>query len=533
METQGIIARCAKSDEGSILVFFAVALAVILGIVGLSFDLGRIAITQTELQSYADNVALSAAGELDGNPGARARAQQAANVIASRQSFADGDNALGGGGDFTLVFLRSLPDLDTSPVSDVATSDADAKYVQAIVRPRDVGFTFAQALGPRGPAVVSANAIATSTLYACDITPLMFCMPQVNNIKEGDMIHLRAGSSGGGFWTAGNFGFLDLTNYQDKGSCDGLSGGQLTRCLLGANNFSSGCFPDVATDTTPGQGVGINDIALNVRFDIYSGNYSGEANNELYAPAPNVISGYKGGPTCERGGQNTDSTNTVPLPNDTCIDNGTCTTERFGDGNWDKNYYLEKNYLQSPTFPNPVYTDGTNTVIALNSNDIPEEIREADTRYELYLAEIAVATEIETSNLGLFDPENDFEALAPDTDEERKRQLRLLKQYSVLGTNRDETIRPQCNTTGPSSATPPLPTRRVVNAAGVRCFDDDGNAIVRGNSKNVQVLQYLEVFMTRALGKGRSANDIYVEVIRADAVDLDATGFQRIVELKH
>lgn len=68
------------------LVIWGVSFAVLFGIVALSFDLGRIAVTQTELQAYADNVALAAAGELDGKDDAIDRATAAAaNLIADRQ----------------------------------------------------------------------------------------------------------------------------------------------------------------------------------------------------------------------------------------------------------------------------------------------------------------------------------------------------------------------------------------------------------------------------------------------------------------
>ena len=87
-----------KDDEGAILVFWAVALCAILGIVALSFDFGQKAATQSELQSFADQVALAAAGELDGKADAITRATAAAaNLIADSQTFATGAHALSHG----------------------------------------------------------------------------------------------------------------------------------------------------------------------------------------------------------------------------------------------------------------------------------------------------------------------------------------------------------------------------------------------------------------------------------------------------
>ncbi len=51
------IREFGQDDAGALLVFWAVSLAVIFGLVAMSFDFGRLASTQSELQSYADTVA--------------------------------------------------------------------------------------------------------------------------------------------------------------------------------------------------------------------------------------------------------------------------------------------------------------------------------------------------------------------------------------------------------------------------------------------------------------------------------------------
>jgi Flp pilus assembly protein TadG len=63
-----------KDEEGGTLVFVAVCLTVLLGFAALTFDLGRMAATQSDLQGFADHVALAAAGDLDGGDDAIARA---------------------------------------------------------------------------------------------------------------------------------------------------------------------------------------------------------------------------------------------------------------------------------------------------------------------------------------------------------------------------------------------------------------------------------------------------------------------------
>ena len=68
-------------EAGTLLVFFAVCCATLLGILALSFDLGRRAATQSDMQSFADNVALAAAKELDGTDDATDRAKLAAVAL--------------------------------------------------------------------------------------------------------------------------------------------------------------------------------------------------------------------------------------------------------------------------------------------------------------------------------------------------------------------------------------------------------------------------------------------------------------------
>ncbi|RDC71374.1 hypothetical protein DLJ49_15265 [Rhodovulum sp. 12E13] len=56
----------SDDEGGTILVFVAMCLVVFLAFSAVTFDLGRMSATQTDLQSYVDHVALAAAGELDG-----------------------------------------------------------------------------------------------------------------------------------------------------------------------------------------------------------------------------------------------------------------------------------------------------------------------------------------------------------------------------------------------------------------------------------------------------------------------------------
>ena len=103
-------------ERGSVMTFWALSFGVLLGFLALSFDFGRIAATQSEVQSYVDAVALAAAGELDGRADAIARATDAAaQMIADRQTFGAGAAELAGAGGALPTGTRAPPSTAKSP----------------------------------------------------------------------------------------------------------------------------------------------------------------------------------------------------------------------------------------------------------------------------------------------------------------------------------------------------------------------------------------------------------------------------------
>ena len=80
-----------EDEEGATLVLWGVMFIILFGLVAMSFDMGRIGVTRSELQAYADHAALAAAGELTGAPGSRAKAEAAAReLITDFQTFGSG-----------------------------------------------------------------------------------------------------------------------------------------------------------------------------------------------------------------------------------------------------------------------------------------------------------------------------------------------------------------------------------------------------------------------------------------------------------
>jgi Flp pilus assembly protein TadG len=379
MAIRRIIGRFTQDESGAILVLWGVALAVMLGIVAMSFDFGRVAATQSELQSYADHVALAAAGELDGRTDAITRATAAAaNLITDMQTFGAGGQALTSA-DYAIDFYSTLPSSDLASIAPgLTTIPEDAIYARVVVAPKTVPFTFGAAffgLTGQTPAKnqVSAVAVAGFTQYACDVSPMMFCIPSPSfdasdPATVGDMIRLRSGGQGAA-WGPGNFGFLEPSTLalDSLGNCAGVGGtGPMLRCVLGAAGSITQCYPQRGVNTEPGQKVGITNAALNTRFDMWSGAMQSEMNNPAYAPAPNVIKGIEpsnGGACSWNNPQPT--ADTMAIPRDDCFPG--CAP--YGDGTW---------------------SSGRTAYVNTNYGGVDPH-QTASTRYEYYKAEIAAA----------------------------------------------------------------------------------------------------------------------------------------------
>lgn len=464
-------------EEGAILVFWAVALVVILGMTGLAFDFGRVATTQSELQSYADHVALAAAGELDGQSDAITRATAAAaNLISDTQTFGNGGQSLAGAASYTLAFYASLPSNDTAAMTDVTTDPAKTAFVRVLVKPKTVPYTLMAAVAaltgsPNTGAQVGATAVAGFTQYACDITPMMMCLPPgfTAGNHKGDMVVLRSGGQGAA-WGPGDFGFISPASgalADPSGPCAGISSGpQLLQCVLAAAGPVTQCFAQRGVDTEPGQKVGLTNTGLNVRFDMYAGSMQSARNDPDYEPAPNVIKGIvpKGGGSCIKNNSDT-SPDTVALPHDACIDSGSC--GRFGDGDW---------------------SAGRTAYWTTNHGGTADPFPAAQTRYDYYKAEIAAGG-----------------GGAATT--------------SILS-GRAETGRPMCSANQSSD-----PARRTIIVAGIDCTTNP----INGATTGIPVSAFYRIFLTEPVGTDDSVSPpsftIYGEIVgRVDTGGGGASG---------
>ncbi|GHF58957.1 pilus assembly protein TadG-related protein [Seohaeicola zhoushanensis] len=475
--------RFLRDEAGALLVFWGVSFVMLLGIVALSFDLGRLGITRSDLQSFADSVALAAAGELDGNDDAITRATAAAaNLISDRQTFGNGDRLLQGADDYTLTFLSTLPASDTAAATATTTDPRRAVYARVKVNDTTVSGTFAAAFaaltgGTGMNELATATAIAGFTQYACDVTPLMFCLPGPEfkaDDNVGKMIRLRAGGNGAA-WGPGDFGFLDPAKIEvdGDGPCKGLNGVKLDACLLGAIGSITQCFDMRGVDMEPGQKSGIEDAIFNTRFDIYQSIMNGEKNNPDYAPAPNVIKGVvpkgKGGSCISNNGQASPDTMALPRDTNLCDD---C-DDRIGNGNW---------------------TAARADYVNINHGGADPDSN-AKTRYALYRAEIQAHGGAGSST-------------------------------SILS-DKAETGRPMCSNNQSAD-----PDRRVIVAAGIDCAANS----IKGATTNVPVKEFFKIFLTEPVGTYNSKLQIYGEIVGSaggSGAGVGATGgiFRDVVQL--
>tara|TARA_R110002049_G_scaffold10127_3_gene50480 strand:- start:190923 stop:192443 length:1521 start_codon:yes stop_codon:yes gene_type:complete len=494
MRVQLIISRFAKEEVGTVAILWGTALVALLGFLAITLDIGRLSSTQAELQSFADNVALAAAGELDGRNDAIIRATNAAdNMISDSQTFANGSNTLSGSTDYTLIFHSALPDSDLDPLgADVTTDPNKARFVQVALTPKLLSMSLASALdrmlGGNGFATtdVNAEAVAGYTQAACDISPLMFCLPPnwESTLGIGDQVLLRSGGNNAA-WGPGNFGFIDLASFEDTSGVCADEGGNRLACLIAAQSQITQCILTNGITTEPGQKVGITNAAFNVRFDIYRAVLNGEKNNPDFAPAPNVIKGIRpnGGGACIQGNEEVTNT-TMALGRDTCLATGSCGgSNRFGDGLWDRAGYLNRNHDLADGTADNFATDAHLPVLTGASAQF------VGTRFGMYLREIAYGN-------------NNPNAPA------------------ILDPSLPETGRPMCSNNMSSN-----PARRVVTAAGVDC----AQTTISGSTSNVPVTRFVSMFLTEPVGSDSSSPpsfDIFGEVVGfPDVAGGGAAGF--------
>ncbi len=375
-----IVRRWHRDERGFVLVFLAVALPALLGLVGLAIEGVRLMTLDTELAGIADSAALAAANQLDRSPDAIPNARDAANALANDAASADG----AGRTSLSFRFGATLSDLRDSPTFTLADVEgAGAAYVEVTTGVRSIAASFLELVGAT-VMPVRRRAVAHSEYYACDVTPLAVCQADpdafVASSRPGRQYLFRLGPA----YANGSLALLDPSD--DRG-------GRRSVRLLASNApafcYTRGIAP--RRNVTPSE----FDDALNTRFDRYY-NRQGPIAPDLavYPPAPNIIQGRRL-ETCTSPPEGGSLKPPYPMPRDSAyLALGRSSQWDAGTGDW----------RTAGAFGGsgaPAAVTAVDEYLFWNhANKSPlfqQQLRASATRYELYLRELGLDDATETN----------------------------------------------------------------------------------------------------------------------------------------
>lgn len=506
-------------ERGAVAPMIALSIFALIGAGGIAFDYARMASMDTELQSAADQAALAAASQLDGQPGACARAAAAASGMVANRTLMANDN----GGNAVVVDNESACDGSgnirfyqdkekTTPADD----DTNANFVEVFVNPREAFYALTPVVGALSSGQLTATAYAGLQNAVCKTPPVMICNPQeTGGDTDFDLdsligvgLRLVQQGSGSGHWSPGDFGYLN------NGS--GVSGAPGVRQALGWINPPGECVSSTGVATQPGVLTTVTD-AINTRLDIYENGQSCPAGGEC-PPSINAVKDVVrqvNSSACDyfpsMNGQNKgwqlDTTGTngyygqklptsvgalaqavifssMGYPRDMChavSNTGNCSGGRIGNGAWDIDAYFRTNYRRPGTVP--FWAKGNAAGSWKVNTGLPANAKRSD----VYQWEIA----------------NRGKTIDGVT---------VLGSHVTSGTGNNARVSygsPQCGTgTVPEGS---VRDRRILSVAIVNCLD--GN--VSGNSTDITVKDWIDIFLVEpSLNRARTnAGDLYVEVI--------------------
>jgi Flp pilus assembly protein TadG len=493
--------RFLASCSGAVAPTVALSLFALIGAGGIAFDYARLATMDSELQNAADEAALAAATQLDGQYGAIERAIAAAeNLLINETRFAN--DAQGRAvGDLSFTFYESY-DAEADTTGSETRSSAEAKVVRVAVGGREAFYALTPIVGALSSGEITAEAFAGLTISRCKVPPLMICNPNptgdpgFNGDHAGRGLRLTARQYPSDPYGPGNFGFLD-TGFDMGG------GAAVLRRALGQENFVQNCLASDNVISQPAAGAGALD-AINARFDIYSTQVQ---NNTVCGdgqcpPSANVRkdlmrdgsgggggackpaaedAGQKGWKLLPAGGRYLPASNAVltsgqrgalyPMghPRDIChalSAPGVCAGGRLGTGIWDRAAYFHSNY-------------GANFPWAATSALGPRA-----TRYQTYLWEL----------------KNQLAAVPSG----------LNARFAVPGGAGRLHNKPVCQ---PAGAVTPIGDidRRRLTVAVVNCTGADASPV----KKRLEPVKWIDIFLVEpSWNRDRTTdNDLYVEII--------------------
>lgn len=507
--SNSFFARLARENDGYAIVLTLVALPFIMAVAAWVIDASRVTNLHTDLQNAADAMALAGARELDGRNDAIPRAQAAIGALSGNQAneawFGDGGAGMSMGSkvgiasaDVVVQFLAAIPAFDDTRIANGACANPDpncvvtgasvairsnnAKYVQVKVSPRNIQTIFPLPGLGRDSVAVYAEAVATYTAAACDVTPIYVCNPFEGDavsfnqhFERGDMYgrQFTMRNSGGSSPGPGNFGFLRTNG----------TGASVLRDAL-ATGSPGVCYKQGGLDTEPGATVGPVESGLNTRMGIYMGAMGSNKNDPKFRPDRNKRKGQiqgsgASGENCSKYEPEANSLDAMPLPQgiaSTVLPGGEIST----NGDWDIDTYWDITHGTHTTPPSqdPNYQAPSvpSAVGALRTSLPPTATVTINmpSRYDVYKYEMA---------------NNMVGNAAPN----------------------GETGVSQCHS-GYNLADYPG-ERRVIFSAVLDCVALEASGELQGAAQNLPAVAFSRMFMTRPVTTDGSDKQINLEMI--------------------
>jgi uncharacterized membrane protein len=142
----------SSRQRGFVLIAMSVSMLLLLAVIGLAFDLGRIYIARNEAQVFTDAAAMTAAAKLDGTTAGIARARQDVARVPMRWNLG------------TKEFTGVVVEFSTDGVKwERDPKDANGITMARVSAPANsVDITFLQAVGGPRAFTVPARSVATN-----------------------------------------------------------------------------------------------------------------------------------------------------------------------------------------------------------------------------------------------------------------------------------------------------------------------------------------------------------------------------------
>ncbi len=141
-----------KNERGFVLIAMSVTMLLMLAVMGLAFDLGRVYIARNEAQIFTDAAAMTAATKLDGTAAGIDRAKKSAAELPMRWNL--------GTKEFTGVVVEFKGDGESSKWESDPKDAAAVKMARVTVPSTSVEITFLRAVGGPNSFTVPASSVA-------------------------------------------------------------------------------------------------------------------------------------------------------------------------------------------------------------------------------------------------------------------------------------------------------------------------------------------------------------------------------------